>query len=79
MKIRLKEKTWVSSFTLLGSLTAYYYSKSHTHETVPYVMIGGFIGAWAGEFFAKAFETKQDNKQQNNKEQETINKEQETK
>ncbi|MBX3164679.1 MAG: hypothetical protein KF900_09365 [Bacteroidetes bacterium] len=74
MKIRLKEKTWVSVFTLLGSLTAYYYSKAHTRETVPYVMTGGFIGAWVGEFFAKTFEAKQNKDNNKANEQDTQNK-----
>ncbi len=49
----MKEKTLVSTFTLLGSLASYYYGKTHEKDVVPYVMIGGFIGAWVGEIIAK--------------------------
>lgn len=55
------EKKLVSVFTLLGSLASYYYGKAHTKDPIPYVMIGGFVGAWVGELFAKAIdETKKD-------------------
>jgi uncharacterized membrane protein YfcA len=50
----MKEKTLVSTFTLLGSLASYYYGKTHDKDVVPYVMIGGFIGAWVGELISKA-------------------------
>ncbi|MFO0356415.1 MAG: hypothetical protein ACK50A_05625 [Sphingobacteriaceae bacterium] len=52
----MKEKTLVSTFTLIGSLASYYYGKAHDKDVVPYVMIGGFIGAWVGEMIAKAIE-----------------------
>lgn len=50
----MKEKTLVSTLTLIGSLASYYYAKSHEKDVVPYVMIGGFVGAWVGELIAKA-------------------------
>ncbi len=45
----INEKTIVSSVTLLASLTAYFYAKTVQKDAVPYVMIGGFIGAMIGE------------------------------
>lgn len=55
------EKKLVSVFTLLGSLASYYYGKAHTKDPIPYVMIGGFVGAWVGEIISKAIdETKKD-------------------
>lgn len=52
----MKEKTLVSTLTLISSLACYYYAKSHEKDVVPYVMIGGFAGAWIGELIAKAIE-----------------------
>jgi uncharacterized membrane protein YfcA len=49
----MNEKTLVSTFTLIGSLASYYYGKTHAKDVVPYVMIGGFVGAWVGEFISK--------------------------
>lgn len=51
----MKEKAIVSSFTLISSLTGYYYAKSKDKEAMPYVMVGGFIGALLGEALAEAF------------------------
>jgi uncharacterized membrane protein YfcA len=51
----MKEKAIVSSFTLITSLTGYYYAKSKDKETMPYVMVGGFIGALLGEAIAQTF------------------------
>jgi uncharacterized membrane protein YfcA len=50
----MKEKTLVSTFTLIGSLASYYYGKANGKDVVPYVMIGGFVGAWVGELISKA-------------------------
>ena len=44
----MKEKTIVSTFTLAASLAAYYYAKHLRKDTLPYVMIGGFLGAVLG-------------------------------
>jgi uncharacterized membrane protein YfcA len=49
----MKEKTLVSTFTLIGSLACYYYGRTHNKDVVPYTMIGGFIGAWVGEIIAQ--------------------------
>jgi uncharacterized membrane protein YfcA len=45
----MKEKTIVSAATLLASLAGYFYAKHSNKDAVPYVMIGGFIGAVIGE------------------------------
>jgi uncharacterized membrane protein YfcA len=61
------EKKLVSVFTLLGSLASYYYGKNHAKDPVPYIMIGGFVGAWVGEILSKTIEqTKKDKDNGNN-------------
>lgn len=45
----INEKTIVSSVTLLASLGTYFYAKVAHKDAVPYVMVGGFIGAIIGE------------------------------
>jgi predicted Na+-dependent transporter len=45
----LSEKTIVSSISLAASLAAYFYAKQTQKDVVPYVMIGGFLGAIVGE------------------------------
>lgn len=62
----MTEKTLVSTFTLLGSLASYYYGKSHEKDVVPYVMIGGFIGAWVGEIISKSINSKDEDNNSNN-------------
>jgi uncharacterized membrane protein YfcA len=59
----MKEKTLVSTLTLISSLASYYYAKTHQKDAVPYVMIGGFVGAWVGELIAKAIEANKSDKQ----------------
>lgn len=59
----MKEKSLVSTCTLIASLASYYYAKTHEKDAVPYVMIGGFFGAWVGELIAKAIEAKKNNKE----------------
>ena len=49
----MKEKTIVSTVTLLTSLVAYWYSKQVQKDSVPYVMMGGFIGSILGETIAE--------------------------
>lgn len=51
----MKEKAIVSSFTLITSLTGYFYAKSKNKEAMPYVMVGGFVGALLGEALAQTF------------------------
>lgn len=45
----INEKTIVSSVTLITSLGMYFYSKVAEKDAIPYVMVGGFIGAILGE------------------------------
>lgn len=49
----MKEKTIVSTITLLSSLLAYWYAREANKDSVPYVMMGGFIGSIIGETIAK--------------------------
>ena len=45
----IKEKTIVSTTTLASSLLMYFYARAVEKDAVPYVMIGGFMGAVIGE------------------------------
>ena len=45
----MKEKIIVSTSTLLVSLLCYFYARHYGKDAVPYVMIGGFVGAFMGE------------------------------
>lgn len=45
----MKEKTIISSATLITSLVAYWYSREAGKDGVPFVMLGGFIGSLIGE------------------------------
>ena len=55
--MKMSEKALVSTFSLLGGLASYYYGKTHSKDPVPYVMIGGYLGAWVGEMLAKTIKT----------------------
>jgi uncharacterized membrane protein YfcA len=45
----MKEKTIISTATLLTSLLTYWYAKEANKDAVPYVMMGGFLGSIIGE------------------------------
>lgn len=49
----MKEKTIISTVTLLTSLLAYWYSKEAQKDSVPYVMMGGFLGSIIGDSIAE--------------------------
>ncbi len=49
----MKEKTIVSTATLLTSLLSYWYAETAGKDAVPYVMFGGFLGAILGETIAE--------------------------
>lgn len=61
----MKEKTIVSTVTLVSSLVSYFYAKHVEKDAVPYVMIGGFFGAMLGEAIAKAIIKEEDNSNDN--------------
>ncbi len=54
----MKEKTIVSTLTLVATLGAYMYAKSSHKDVVPYVMIAGFAGAVVGEFIVEIIKKK---------------------
>lgn len=56
----MKEKTIVSAMTLIGSLAAYLYAKHYIKDAVPYVMVGGFIGAVVGEAIVEVIKKDKD-------------------
>ncbi|MEO6301580.1 MAG: hypothetical protein ABIP51_00280 [Bacteroidia bacterium] len=56
----MKEKTIVSTVTLAASLISYFYAKETAKDAVPYVMIGGFIGAVIGEVVVGAIKDRED-------------------
>ncbi|HTA26946.1 MAG TPA: hypothetical protein VK809_04110 [Bacteroidia bacterium] len=45
----MKEKIIVSTATLVTSLASYYYAKTGNKDAIPYMMLGGFLGAVIGE------------------------------
>ena len=45
----INEKTIVSTVSLAASLATYFYAREANKDVVPYVMVGGFIGAILGE------------------------------
>lgn len=57
----MKEKTIVSTVTLAASLISYFYAKETAKDAVPYVMIGGFIGAVIGEVIVGAIGDRDNN------------------
>ena len=44
-----KERTVIATATLLSSLAFYWYAKVNNKSEVPYVMMGGFVGAVLAE------------------------------
>jgi len=48
----MKEKTIISTATLLTSLLAYWYAKAAEKDAAPLVMLGGFVGSLIGEGIA---------------------------
>jgi len=54
----MKEKAIVSTATLVTSLLSYWYAKEAGKDAVPYVMLGGFIGALIGETLVEKSNTK---------------------
>lgn len=52
----MKEKTIVSGMTLVASMVSYFYARQCDKDAVPYVMVGGFIGAVIGEAIVSVME-----------------------
>ena len=44
-----KERAIIATSTLISSLTFYWYAQKKKKSEVPYLLIGGFIGAMAAE------------------------------
>jgi predicted Na+-dependent transporter len=63
----INEKTIVSSVALATSLATYFYAKEAQKDVVPYVMVGGFIGALLGEAIAGMVIGDKDKKNKNEK------------
>ena len=61
----MKEKTIISSATLVTSLLAYWYARSAGKDAAPYVMFGGFIGSIIGEGLADQVNKKSQLKDKN--------------
>ena len=49
----MKEKTIISTVTLFTSLLAYWYAREAEKDSVPYVMMGGFLGSIIGDTLAE--------------------------
>lgn len=58
----MREKTIVSTVTLAASLISYFYAKETQKDTIPFVMIGGFMGAVIGEVIVGAIKSNKNNK-----------------
>jgi multisubunit Na+/H+ antiporter MnhB subunit len=44
-----RDRTVIATTTLISSLAFYWYAKANGKSEVPYVMIGGFVGAVVAE------------------------------
>jgi hypothetical protein len=56
----MKERVIVSATTFVISLGSYLYSKHLGKDAIPYLMIGGFVGAVLGESIAMVFSKEED-------------------
>ncbi len=55
----MKEKTIISTATLLTSLLTYWYARETHKDAAPLVMIGAFVGSIIGEGLADFAKKKQ--------------------
>ena len=55
----MKEKTIISTTTLLSSLVSYWYAKAATKDVAPFIMLGGFLGSLIGETIVEQIKKKQ--------------------
>ncbi|WP_343692647.1 hypothetical protein [Chitinophaga sp.] len=44
-----KERAVIATSTLISSLAFYWYAQANKRSEVPYLLIGGFVGAMAAE------------------------------
>ena len=58
----MKEKTIVSTATLITSLLGYWYAREMGKDTSPYIILGGFVGSLIGETIVEN-RNKRNNKQ----------------
>ena len=49
----MKEKTIISTATVVTSLLAYWYAKAAGKDAAPLVMLGGFLGTLIGDGLAE--------------------------
>jgi predicted Na+-dependent transporter len=64
----MNEKTIVSTVALATSLATYFYAKEAQKDVVPYMLVGGFIGAILGEAIAGMVQEKKDKDKTNKNE-----------
>jgi uncharacterized membrane protein YfcA len=57
----MKEKTIISTATLLTSLVSYWYAKASTKDVAPFIMLGGFVGSIIGETIVEQIKKIQSN------------------
>lgn len=57
----MKEKTIISTATLVTSLLAYWYAKTAEKDAAPLVMLGGFVGSIIGENIVDRLNKKEKN------------------
>lgn len=65
----INEKTIVSGVSLIASLATYFYARESQKDVVPYVMVGGFIGAILGEAIAGIVLSEEDPKKKKQQEE----------
>ena len=57
----MKDKTIVSTATLVTSLLAYWYARTAEKDAAPLVMLGGFVGSIIGEHIVESLQKKDKN------------------
>ena len=57
----MKEKTIISTATLVTSLLAYWYARAAEKDAAPLVMLGGFVGSIIGENIVDLLQKKDKN------------------
>ncbi|MGF2410740.1 hypothetical protein [Ferruginibacter sp.] len=62
----MKEKSIVATATFVTSLLSYLYAREAQKDAVPYVMVGGFLGALIGEGLAEIIRNNNINDKQGN-------------